>query len=474
MSMPCLVSRRAAISVLSVIALTFAGAPEVSAQAKTGTGDIRYEDGALYKGEYAVAVSGSLNQNQRRYPHGTGTMAWPDGARFQGTFDNGKPRQGTYFWNAKEWCAGRVTEGYVFDSLAGCEYADGTQYKGQMRDSRPNGQGEMLWPSGNRFEGTFAAGKPVKGSYKSKGGALCQGPMNAKYQIEGSGHCVYGSGARYDGAFKGGVRHGKGKIRFASGASYAGAWKNGKQHGKGAYAWPDGARFDGTFKDGTPVEGSYHAKGGTVCKGPMNPDYQVNGKGACDYGAGTRYEGAFKDGAHHGKGKILFSNGASYDGAWKNGVQHGKGAYVWPDGSRFTGTFEDDKPVAGTYKDKNGTVCEGPMTAGYQVDGAGKCTYDTGTRYEGAFKDGEHHGKGKMRFPSGETYDGDWVRGKFQGRGEFVWSDGTRFKGAFADDQPNGIGVFASGGDKNKTVCVEMRKGEIAENLDDARCKDLK
>ena len=32
-----------------------------------------------------------------------------------------------------------------------------------MRDSRPNGQGEMLWPSGNRFEGTLAAGKPVKG-----------------------------------------------------------------------------------------------------------------------------------------------------------------------------------------------------------------------------------------------------------------------------------------------------------------------
>lgn len=57
---------------------------------------------------------------------------------------------------------------------------------------------------------------------------------------------VYANGSTYVGALNDkGRRHGTGNMAFKDG-KYEGGWKNGKQHGRGKYIWTSGSTYDGT------------------------------------------------------------------------------------------------------------------------------------------------------------------------------------------------------------------------------------
>ena len=57
---------------------------------------------------------------------------------------------------------------------------------------------------------------------------------------------------------------------------------------------------------------------------------------------------------------------------------------------------------------------------------------EEGTRYEGNFKLGKHHGKGKLRYEvTGDEYDGDWNEGEIEGVGKFTFSNGDVYAGEF-------------------------------------------
>ena len=47
----------------------------------------------------------------------------------------------------------------------------------------------------------------------------------------------------------------------------------------------------------------------------------------------------------------------------------------------------------------------------YRLEGQGKYTFPTETRYEGDMKDGMFHGKGTLYFPNGSKYEASWENG---------------------------------------------------------------
>jgi len=90
---------------------------------------------------------------------------------------------------------------------------------------------------------------------------------------EGHGVMIYPDGARYEGDFLLGKKHGQGIYALKTGSSYQGEWKYDKLFGEGTITFPDGARYTGTVKDGKP-----------------------NGRGVIQEADGTRIEGQFQDG----------------------------------------------------------------------------------------------------------------------------------------------------------------------------------
>ena len=90
-------------------------------------------------------------------------------------------------------------------------------------------------------------------------------PLALIAQPEGDGKCMAGdcdsgsgilqlsNGDVYEGEFKNGQQHGKGKYTYINGAEYKGMWAKGKQHGKGTYTTSKGEEKHGEWQDGKRV-----------------------------------------------------------------------------------------------------------------------------------------------------------------------------------------------------------------------------
>lgn len=85
--------------------------------------------------------------------------------------------------------------------------------------------------------------------------------------------------------------------RYDTGGIYEGEFKDGKQHGRGKFTLPGGYEYEGEWVEG-----------------------RIEGKGRVKYANGSIYEGALKEGAPSGHGKITYADGGSYEGEWFGGV----------------------------------------------------------------------------------------------------------------------------------------------------------
>ncbi len=100
------------------------------------------------------------------------------------------------------------------------------------------------------------------------------------------------------------------------GGKYEGEWKGGKRHGQGKLTYPDGRKFEGEWKDCEPNGQRTYTFG----RGKWN---------------GDKYTGEFKDGKKHGQGTYTTSSGKKYIGEWK-------------DGEKWNGTqFDKDGKIIG-------------------------------------------------------------------------------------------------------------------------------
>ncbi|KAL9179935.1 hypothetical protein ACHAXT_007905 [Thalassiosira profunda] len=166
-------------------------------------------------------------------------------------------------------------------------YANGSVYKGELKDGKKHGQGKIKYSDGNVYEGKWKEGRK-----------------------NGNGKFTWANGDAHEGEYKEDMKHGQGKYTWASGGVYEGGFKEGKRHGQGKYTWADGAVYEGKWKD-----------------------WKKHGHGKMRYADGRVYEGEWEDDEMHGKGKYTWADGRVYDGEWKDGKRHGNGKYTWADGS---------------------------------------------------------------------------------------------------------------------------------------------
>jgi len=100
-----------------------------------------------------------------------------------------------------------------------------------------------------------------------------------------------------------------------------------------------------------------------------------------------------------------------------------------------------------------------------KANGFGIALFDTGSRYEGEWKDNLRHGEGSFYWPDGERYEGEYVNDLRNGVGTYFWPNGEKYTGHWKNDQRDGDGVFygkdgeiVTSGTWKKDKLVEERK----------------
>ncbi len=215
--------------------------------------------------------------------------------RFIGKVDkNNKPSVGNVYFPDGSKAKIDLTKNTI-------EYSDGSVYTGETAELKPNGEGKLLFLSGEYYEGDFVYGK-----------------------MTGYGVYVYAPviGDRYEGYMQVGKRSGTGKYPWADGSYYEGGYENDMKNGEGKYIWANGESYSGTYVNDVK-----------------------NGRGVYEYKNGDKYEGDFVNDVRQGAGTYTWANGESYTGQFVDDMMDGHGIYTWATGRTYEGTFSKNRIV---------------------------------------------------------------------------------------------------------------------------------
>eukprot|EP00911_Craspedida_sp_UC1_P001797 UC1_evm1s1373 len=250
-------------------------------------------------------------------------------------------------------------------------------------------------------------------------------------------HKVTFANGVYEGEWKDGKQHGRGKYTFASGNVYEGEWKDDKRTGRGKFTWPSGDVYEGEWKDGKRTG-----------QGKFTAGSHGNRIGFdCDEGfkAHSVYEGGYHEGKRHGTG-LLTEDGVSYSVEYSHGKQTSK-----THTSAGTVPHKNMSDLDGFYSSTivDGGVYEGEWKGG-KFHGHGKYTWPDGNVYEGEWKVDEQHGRGTFTWSDGHVYEGEWKDDERTGRGKFTWPSGDVYEGEWKDGKRTGQGKFTAGSHGNR------------------------
>eukprot|EP01065_Artemidia_motanka_P032532 TRINITY_DN39529_c0_g1_i1.p1 TRINITY_DN39529_c0_g1~~TRINITY_DN39529_c0_g1_i1.p1 ORF type:complete len:817 (+),score=235.29 TRINITY_DN39529_c0_g1_i1:50-2500(+) len=290
---------------------------------------------------------------------------------------------GTYdlrknFKNGDKYCGEAVETGVKHGRGSFTWGATGSTYTGQWVRDRMTGKGKLRdVPRGFTFEGDFRDG-----------------------QRHGKGRCCWDDGTEYTGDWVNDVRQGSGSQKDCAGAAYEGAFEADRMHGRGSCRYANGDVYEGGWRDGV-WEGRgrlLHAEAGTEYVGEVVRG-EVTGQGTLSHReAGWTYEGEVLCGQQHGRGLMKWRSGESYDGEWVSGLRHGSGRASLPREWEYSGAW-----VAGKWEGQGRVVRAGIHT------------------YEGTFRAGVEHGDGKAVAADGSwEYTGGWAGGQWTGRGSLL------------------------------------------------------
>lgn len=104
-------------------------------------------------------------------------------------------------------------------------------------------------------------------------------------------------------------------------------------------------------------------------------------------------------------------------------------------------SFMDYLTFKSSKKDKLHYV--GQVISG-KANGYGIAVFDTGSRYEGIWRNNKREGKGNFYWIDGEHYEGDYKNDKREGEGTYYWTNGEKYVGGWKNDKREGKGVFYS------------------------------
>ncbi|XP_035881098.1 MORN repeat-containing protein 1 isoform X1 [Phyllostomus discolor] len=170
---------------------------------------------------------------------------------------------------------------------------------------------------------------------------------------------------------------------------YEGEWRGGKTHGRGKLLFKDGSYYEGEFADG-----------------------EIAGEGCRHWAAtGNTYSGRFVLGEPQGHGVMTYGAGGCYEGAMSRGMREGHGCLVDQDGNVYRGSFHSNKQHGrGHMAFRNGDTYDGDWVRG-QRQGHGVLRCADGSTYEGQWHHGVFSGLGSMAHCSGVVYRGIWING---------------------------------------------------------------
>ncbi|XP_013856612.1 alsin isoform X2 [Austrofundulus limnaeus] len=214
-------------------------------------------------------------------------------------------------------------------------YKDGrlkeVTYEGHWLTGKPHGSGELKWPDGRIYTGSFKNGlEDGYGEFVAPNKTLNKTDLYQGYWKEGKMHGLgsyrYASGEVYDGSFQDGLRHGhgmlrSGKLNTSSPSVFIGQWLQDKKTGYGV--------FDDITK-GEKYMGMWQ-------------EHQRQGTGVVVTQFGLYYEGAFKDNKMMGTGVLLSEDDTTYEGDFSDDwTLSGKGVLTMANGDYLEGSFSGE------------------------------------------------------------------------------------------------------------------------------------
>lgn len=325
---------------------------ELKAGAFHGKGKFVYSQGrGMYEGEWARGRS-----------HGHGMRIYSNGSRYVGSFQDGEPHgEGVMFYANGDQFIGQMVRG----SLCGrgvIKYARGDSYEGNFLNGVCFGEGKFSWSDGSYYEGQYRCTK-----------------VNKITEIEMP--------------VANGKRHGFGLRVFANGARYKGSWNNDKMDGPGELVQVDGAKFEGVFSNGLKHGYGQETFGNLLSISYICPaGHRHKGIGYC------KYDGTYFRGFLQGKGVYCCLDGREYRGDFSNGKRHGYGRQEYlREGDRGDLARQC---VGGRGSMYRIALYEGHWHEG-ERHGAGKITYVNGDTVSGHFVNGILHGFAEYEFNAG-------------------------------------------------------------------------
>jgi len=129
---------------------------------------------------------------------------------------------------------------------------DSYKYIGQVKGTAMHGKGHLQLKTGEIIVGAFTDDQPnaYVAIYFLDGSIVKGFITKPPTTISGQGTILTPSKDRYEGDIQANCPHGQGIFYFADGRRYQGAFFEGKRHGYGVYYWPDGALYKGDWVNG--------------------------------------------------------------------------------------------------------------------------------------------------------------------------------------------------------------------------------
>lgn len=126
----------------------------------------------------------------------------------------------------------------------------------------------------------------------------------------------------------------------------------------------------------------------------------------------------------------------------KGDCKNGYGHCTFPSGDKYAGDFKNGRihgPGILYYKDGGKYIGNWDNQ---QRSGKGRMIFANKDEYLGEFSDNQINGQGTMNYASGNIYEGQWLDGKPNGRGLFTYANGDQYEGMFLGGQTEGRGTM--------------------------------
>ncbi|WP_284452527.1 hypothetical protein [Parachlamydia acanthamoebae] len=304
------------------------------------------------------------------------------------------------------------------------------------------------------IEETFGVLSPrqianLKSDYEKlelKDGSVFLGHHKNKELLSGYGFIKDLNGEIFEGTFKRGLAHGRGKLT-SPGGIYEYTFKNDDKYGKAKATLNDGSVFVAKFKKDRLIQAVMTAHKGKKVKNVFHARVQKDGETyhLQNKGYNAFFKGTFDKWGRPIEGEIVCPKDGQFKGKFKD-LMPDRGALQFVNGpiQTFAGEFEDTQPRRGTLFFKDGFNYTGDITS--EALG-GKITLLDGVRYV-ACSDQEKNFQGTFEYPNGSKFTGRFEHQyPLEGKMEYPEDhDIVEFVGTFECDVPkHGTIIFRDG-----------------------------